>query len=244
MNEKMPNNLHAREFMNKLKVIVVGLTLFFLSVPVISAPTTPGSIKVTGVTHASAKLDWNASIVIGKTDQIIYEVKMRTRNKEGKPSEWAFHGGCCLIENNSVIVDGLVPETIYEVRVVAYDEQGNNSKARIKENAFKTLEKPVVYQEIKSIPTGFSMMSIPFKFGDNSVLSIFGNLELFNEDLTIYKYTTKNGFIVNSYDPDFGWDDESMKLEAGEAIWILNQSLNIRHRAFRGNISDKWRELP
>jgi hypothetical protein len=230
--------------MKNLKRVVFGLSMLFFSISAMGVPTTPGSIKVTGVTHVSAKLDWNASIVIGETDQITYEVKMRTRNKEGKPSEWAFHGGCCLVENNSVVVDGLLPETTYEVRVVAYDEQGNNSKARIKENAFKTLQKPTVYQEIKSIPIGFSMMSIPFKFGDNSVLSIFGDLEFFNKDLTIYKYTAENGFVVNSYDSDFGWDDELMKLEPGEAIWILNESINIRHRAFRGNVSDKWRELP
>jgi hypothetical protein len=186
--------------MKNLKRVVFGLSMLFFSISAMGVPTTPGSIKVTGVTHVSAKLDWNASIVIGETDQITYEVKMRTRNKEGKPSEWAFHGGCCLVENNSVVVDGLLPETTYEVRVVAYDEQGNNSKARIKENAFKTLQKPTVYQEIKSIPIGFSMMSIPFKFGDNSVLSIFGDLEFFNKDLTIYKYTAENGFVVNSYD--------------------------------------------
>ena len=43
----------------------------------------------------------------------------------------------------------------------------------------------------------------------------------------------------------FGWDDESMALEAGEAIWILNDSPSgeMRHRAFRGNVSDKWREI-
>ena len=134
----MNKKIILSKFMKNLKTVAFGLSMLFFSISVMGAPTTPGSIKVTGVTHVSAKLDWNASIVIGKTDQIIYEVKMRTRNKEGKPSEWAFHGGCCLVENNSVVVDGLLPETTYEVRVVAYDEQGNNSKARIKENAFKS----------------------------------------------------------------------------------------------------------
>ena len=86
-------------------------------------------------------------------------------------------------------------------------------------------------------------MSIPFKFGDNRMLSIFGDLELFNKGLTVYKYTAESGFVVNGYDPDFGWDDESMELEAGEAIWILNESQEIRHRAFRGYVSDKWRKL-
>ena len=228
--------------MNKLNKILLS-ALIFVSASASAAPTAPGTIRATGITHNSAKLDWSASVVIGRTDQIVYEVKMRTRNKEGKPSEWAFHGGCCLVDDNSVVVGGLLPETTDEVRVVAYDEEGRNSKARIKEKAFKTLRKPTVYQEVKSIPIGFSMMSIPFKFGDNTVLSIFGDLELFNEALTIYKYTQKDGFVVNSYDPDFGWDNESMKLEAGEAIWILNDSLNIRHRSFRGNISDKWRKI-
>ena len=113
------------------------LILFFLGLVSVSAgPTTPGPVKVTGVTHNTAKLDWNASVVLGRTDQIVYEVKMRTRNREGKPSEWAFHGGCCLAGDNSVVVGGLLPETTYEVKVVAYDEEGRNSKARIKENAF------------------------------------------------------------------------------------------------------------
>ena len=226
-----------------MKTYILAILLLLSLTAAESAPTTPDSIKVSGVTHNSAKIDWKASVVIGKTDHIVYEVKMRTRNKQGKPSEWAFHGGCCLINKNSVVIDGLVPETNYEIRVVAYDEEGNNSKSAIKENAFRTLVKPTMYQELKSIPVGFSMMSIPFKFVDNTVLSIFGDLELFNEYLTIYKFTPETGFIVNGYDSDFGWDDTEMKLEPGEAIWILNEGHATRHRSFRGYVSDKWRKL-
>lgn len=226
-----------------MKKTLTTITLLFSVIALHAIPTTPGAIKATGITHSSVKLDWSPSVSIDSGDRsITYEVKMRIRKKDNKPTEWAFHGGCCLANDNSVVIRNLLPSTRYEVRVVAYDSSGHNSKARIKENAFTTLVKPTTYQVIKSIPVGFSMMSIPFKFGDNSVLSIFGDLELFNEYLTIYKFTDK-GFVVNGYDPDFGWDNNAMKLEPGEAIWVLNDGHSIRHRAFRGNISDKWRIL-
>ena len=230
--------------MKKLKKTLLVLTLLFISVSAIAAPTMPGSIKVSGVTDNSVRLEWRESISMSGEGRIIYEVKMRIR-KGDKPSEWGFHGGCCLANKSNVVISGLLPETKYEIRVVAYDSSGENSKARIKENAFTTLEKPTTYQVIKSFPVGFSMVSIPFKFVDNTVKYIFGDEALFNAHLTIYKYSQQTGFVVNSYDADFGWDDESMVLEAGEALWILNDSPtgDTRHRAFRGNVSDRWREL-
>ena len=230
--------------MNKFKKILLVLTLIFISISAIAAPTMPGSIKVSGVTHNSVKIEWQESISMSGEGKIIYEVKMRIRHGD-KPSEWGFHGGCCLANKSNVAISGLLPETKYEIRVVAYDSSGENSKARIKENAFTTLEKPTTYQVIKSFPVGFSMVSIPFKFVDNTVKYIFGDEALFNEHLTIYKYSQQTGFVINSYDADFGWDDESMVLEAGEALWILNDSPtgDTRHRAFRGNVSDRWREL-
>ena len=230
--------------MNKFKKILLVLTLIFISISAIAAPTMPGSIKVSGVTHNSVKIEWQESISMSGEGKIIYEVKMRIRHGD-KPSEWGFHGGCCLANKSNVAISGLLPETKYEIRVVAYDSSGENSKARIKENAFTTLEKPTTYQVIKSFPVGFSMVSIPFKFVDNTVKYIFGDEALFNAHLTIYKYSQQTGFVINSYDADFGWDDESMVLEPGEAIWILNNSPtgDTRHRAFRGNVSDKWREI-
>ena len=230
--------------MKKLKKILLVLTLLFISISAIAAPTMPGSIKVSGVTHNSVRLEWRESISMSGEGRIMYEVKMRIR-KGDKPSEWGFHGGCCLANKSNVEISGLLPETKYEIRVVAYDSSGENSKARIKENAFTTLEKPTTYQVIKSFPVGFSMVSIPFKFVDNTVKYIFGDEALFNAHLTIYKYSQQTGFVINSYDADFGWDDESMVLEAGEALWILNGSPtgDTRHRAFRGNVSDRWREL-
>ena len=230
--------------MKKLKKTLLVLTLLFISVSAIAAPTMPGSIKVSGVTHNSVRLEWRESISMSGEGRIMYEVKMRIR-KGDKPSEWGFHGGCCLANKSNVVISGLLPETKYEIRVVAYDSSGENSKARIKENAFTTLEKPTTYQVIKSFPVGFSMVSIPFKFVDNTVKYIFGDEALFNAHLTIYKYSQQTGFVINSYDADFGWDDESMVLEAGEALWILNDSPtgDTRHRAFRGNVSDRWREL-
>ena len=230
--------------MKKLNKTLLVLTLLFISVSAIAAPTMPGSIKVSGVTHNSVKIEWQESISMSGEGKIIYEVKMRIRHGD-KPSEWGFHGGCCLANKSNVVISGLLPETKYEIRVVAYDSSGENSKARIKENAFTTLEKPTTYQVIKSFPVGFSMVSIPFKFVDNTVKYIFGDEALFNAHLTIYKYSQQTGFVINSYDADFGWDDESMVLEAGEALWILNDSPtgDTRHRAFRGNVSDRWREL-
>jgi hypothetical protein len=230
--------------MKKLKKTLLVLTLLFISISAIAAPTMPGSIKVSGVTHNSVRLEWRESISMSGEGRIMYEVKMRIR-KGDKPSEWGFHGGCCLANTSNVEISGLLPETKYEIRVVAYDSSGENSKARIKENAFTTLEKPTTYQVIKSFPVGFSMVSIPFKFVDNTVKYIFGDEALFNAHLTIYKYSQQTGFVINSYDADFGWDDESMVLEAGEALWILNDSPtgDTRHRAFRGNVSDRWREL-
>ena len=230
--------------MKKSKKTLLVLTLLFISISAIAAPTMPGSIKVSGVTHNSVRLEWRESISMSGEGKIIYEVKMRIR-KGDKPSEWGFHGGCCLANKSNVVISGLLPETKYEIRVVAYDSSGENSKARIKENAFTTLEKPTTYQVIKSFPVGFSMVSIPFKFVDNTVKYIFGDEPLFNAHLTIYKYSQQTGFVINSYDADFGWDDESMVLEAGEALWILNDSPtgDTRHRAFRGNVSDRWREL-
>ena len=230
--------------MKKLKKTLLVLTLLFISISAIAAPTMPGSIKVSGVTHNSVKIEWRESISMSGEGKIIYEVKMRIRHGD-KPSEWGFHGGCCLANKSNVVISGLLPETKYEIRVVAYDSSGENSKARIKENAFTTLEKPTTYQVIKSFPVGFSMVSIPFKFVDNTVKYIFGDEALFNAHLTIYKYSQQTGFVINSYDADFGWDDESMVLEAGEALWILNDSPtgDTRHRAFRGNVSDRWREL-
>jgi hypothetical protein len=230
--------------MKKLKKTLLVLTLIFISISAIAAPTMPGSIKVSGVTHNSVRLEWRESISMSGEGRIMYEVKMRIR-KGDKPSEWGFHGGCCLANKSNVVISGLLPETKYEIRVVAYDSSGENSKARIKENAFTTLEKPTTYQVIKSFPVGFSMVSIPFKFVDNTVKYIFGDEALFNAHLTIYKYSQQTGFVINSYDADFGWDDESMVLEAGEALWILNDSPtgDTRHRAFRGNVSDRWREL-
>ena len=230
--------------MKKLNKTLLTLALIFISVSAIAAPTMPGSIKVSGVTHNSEKIEWQESISMRGEGKIIYEVKMRIRHGD-KPSEWGFHGGCCLANKSNVVISGLLPETKYEIRVVAYDSSGENSKARIKENAFTTLEKPTTYQVIKSFPVGFSMVSIPFKFVDNTVKYIFGDEAFFNAHLTIYKYTQQTGFVINSYDADFGWDDESMVLEAGEALWILNDSPtgDTRHRAFRGNVSDKWREI-
>ena len=80
--------------MNKLKKTLLS-ALIFISISVSAAPTMPGAIKVTGITHDSAKIDWRESISMSGEGKVIYEVKMRIRRGD-KPSEWGFHGGCCL----------------------------------------------------------------------------------------------------------------------------------------------------
>ena len=131
---------------------------------------------------------------------------------------------------------------MYEVRIVAWSAGGSNSQARIKEHAFTTLLKPVLYQRITSIPTGFSMVSIPFKYKNNTVKDLFFE-DLLNKELTIYKFTD-SGFVINSYDEDFReWDDSEMILEAGEAVWVLNSAHGHAHIPFKGYIPNNWRRL-
>ena len=68
-------------------------------------------------------------------------------------------------------------------------------------------KQPIVknsYTFKKFIPPGFSMLSIPFSHGQNTVNDIFGA----SPDFVIYEYTfTKNFFegewVINAYDSDF-----------------------------------------
>ena len=228
--------------MNKFKKIPLVLALIFVSVSAIAGPAKPGLIKVSKVGYDRATIEWKPS---SHEERITYEVNLRKRQGEGdnqRLSEWAFHDGCCLTKETSVTIDNLIPETMYEIRIVAWSAGGLNSPARMKEHAFTTLPKPVLYQRITPIPTGFSMISIPFKYMNQTVPDIFGSAQNVSE-LTIYKFSD-SGFTINSYDKDFGeWDDSKMILKAGEAVWVLNSGNGPVFWIPLGHIPNNWRIL-
>ena len=221
-----------------MKRLILLPLLYFVVLSIFAGPTRPGLVKVSDVGHDRATIQWKPS---SHEERVTYEVNLRIRKGE-RPTEWAFHDGCCLTRETSVTIDGLKPETMYEVRIVAWSAGGSNSQARIKEHAFTTLPRPVLYQRITSIPTGFSMLSIPFKYKNNTVKDLFYG-DLLNRGLTIYKFTD-SGFVINSYDKDFReWDDSEMILEAGEAVWVLNSAPGHAHIPFKGYIPNNWRRL-
>ena len=102
------------------------------------------------------------------------------------------------------------------------------------------------YKWKKFIPPGFSMISIPFSHGQNTVNDIFGA----GHDFVIYEYTFTNNFfegewVINAYDSDFEeWDYPSHILPAGTAVWILNTSFFVQMIEFTGSIPKKWKKSP
>lgn len=98
----------------------------------------------------------------------------------------------------------------------------------------------------KFIPSGFSMLSIPFSHAQNTVNDIFGA----GHDFVIYEYTfTKDFFhgewIINAYDSDFEeWDYPSHVLPAGTAVWILNNSPFVKMIEFKGETPKAWKKAP
>jgi len=228
--------------MNKFKKIPLVLALILVSVSAIAGPAKPGLITVSKVGYDRATIEWKPS---SHEERITYEVNLRIRKApkgDNSVTEWAFHDGCCLTKETSVTIDNLIPETMYEIRIVAWSAGGLNSPARMKEHAFTTLPKPVLYQRITPIPTGFSMISIPFKYMNQTVPDIFGYAQNVSE-LTIYKFAD-SGFTINSYDKDFGeWDDSKMILKAGEAVWVLNSGNGPVFWIPLGHIPNNWRIL-
>jgi len=98
--------------------------------------------------------------------------------------------------------------------------------------------KKVLYSVIKPAPPGFSLMSIPFSYKDNRISTIFGNVS----DITIYDYNYDGGWVVNSYDKEFQeWHIPNHVLEAGSAVWILNESGAVQYIKMKGNIPTTWR---
>lgn len=102
-------------------------------------------------------------------------------------------------------------------------------------------DKKVLYNVIKPVPPGFSLMSIPFSNKDNRISTIFGDMN----DVTVYDYNYEEGWVVNSYDKEFQeWDIPNHVLEGGSAIWILNQSPSVQYIRLKGNIPTAWRAAP
>ena len=233
--------------MKKLKKILLVLTLLFISISAIAGPTKPGIIRTSEVGHDRATIEWKPS---SHEERVTYEVNLRIRKApkgDNNVTEWAFHDGCCLTRETSVTIDDLKPETMYEIRIIAWSAGGSNSQARIKEHAFTTLPKPVLYQRITSIQTGFSMISIPFKYKNNTVKDLFGTSKNVR-DLTIYKFQVyddaSSSFVISSYDRDFKeWDNPKMVLEAGQAIWVLNTGKEYTYISFKGYAPNNWRRF-
>ena len=95
--------------MKKLKKTSLVLILFLISISAIAGPTRPGLIRISEVGHDRATIQWKPS---SHEERITYEVNLRIR-KGDKPTEWAFHDGCCLTRETSVTIDSLKPDTMY-----------------------------------------------------------------------------------------------------------------------------------
>ena len=109
----------------------------------------------------------------------------------------------------------------------------------ILEVPIKSIKIQNTYKLRRSIPSGFSMLHIPFSYHNNTVTDIFGAAP----DFVLYEYKN-NKWIINSYDPDFEeWDYPSHFLPAGTAVWILNNSFRAKTIEFTGDIPKDWRKV-
>lgn len=120
----------------------------------------------------------------------------------------------------------------------ALDESEVTEVYKLKNTPIDTFVKNS-YKLRKSIPSGFSMLHIPFSYHNNTITDIFGA----TPDLVLYEYTN-NKWIINSYDPDFEeWDYPSHFLPAGTAVWILNNSFRTKTIEFTGDIPKDWKKV-
>ena len=120
----------------------------------------------------------------------------------------------------------------------ALDESEVTEVYKLKNTPIDTFVKNS-YKLRKSIPSGFSMLHIPFSYHNNTITDIFGA----TPDLVLYEYTN-NKWIINSYDPDFEeWDYPSHFLPAGTAVWILNNSFRAKTIEFTGDIPKDWKKV-
>mgnify|MGYP001600478124 FL=1 len=224
-----------------MKKLLLSFAVFFAVLTLYAGPSRPGLIRVLEYNHNSASIEWKRSYLADDEEErwkpITYEINFRTRKSE-KPSDWFFvFGG----RETSAVITGLTPNTKYEIRIVAW-AGGHASPARINEKGFTTRKRPILYQHVKLIPTGFSMISVPFTYGDNKIGTLFG--PRYSRNLVVYKYNPESGFTVNGYDDDFdSWDDPDQILSAGTAIWILNNGKDSQLVPFKGYLPNDWRAL-
>ena len=97
----------------------------------------------------------------------------------------------------------------------------------------------ILYSLLQPVPPGFSMISIPFSYKDNTVPTIFGA----TSNIVIYDYDYNYGWLLNSYDEDFEeWDIPSHTMSAGTAVWVLNNTPKVKYIKFKGYKPSLWRE--
>ena len=108
----------------------------FRTLPVVEnhAPSIPGAISVTEVTARRARISWGASADADGDGVAYYLVSLR-KHIAGVLPEWVLAGDS---SSTSIVVDGLAPETTYDVRVRASDGK-LFSDWRAQESVFKTL---------------------------------------------------------------------------------------------------------
>ena len=222
-----------------MKKLFFSFAVFFAALTLYAGPSRPGLVRVLEYDHNSASIEWKRSYLADDEEgkPITYEINFRTRKGE-KPSGWFFVSGT---RETSAVITGLTSNTKYEIRIVAW-AGGNSSSARINEKGFTTHKRPILYQHLKVIPVGFSMISIPFTYGDNKISTLFG--PRYSRYLVVYKYNPESGFTVNGYDDDFdSWNDPDQILSAGTAIWILNNGKSSQPVPFKGYLPNDWRAL-
>lgn len=97
-----------------------------------------------------------------------------------------------------------------------------------------------LYVTNRVVPPGFSMITVPFNFKDNSIGAIFGH----TKDIVVYDYNYNHGWTINSYDVDFEeWEIPNHIIPADSAIWVLNNSPKNISLQFKGKPSLKWKGL-
>ena len=97
-----------------------------------------------------------------------------------------------------------------------------------------------LYVTNRVVPPGFSMITVPFNFKDNSIEAIFGR----TTDIVVYDYNYNDGWTINSYDVDFEeWEIPNHIIPADSAIWVLNNSFENISLQFKGKPSLKWRGI-
>jgi len=124
---------------------------------------------------------------------------------------------------------------------VDYGTQGYILEIKTKTPLPEIIESPVntLYSLTQPVPPGFSMISIPFSYKDNTVPTIFGA----TSNIVIYDYDYDYGWLLNSYDEDFEeWDIPSHTVSAGTAVWVLNNTPKVKYIKFKGYKPSLWRE--